>query len=261
MRSGRLDGKACVITGAGSGIGRACAVRFAGEGGRIAVADVVDDAGRDTVEQISSTGGEAAFFHVDVTDEESVAALYDDVESRFGAVHVLMNNAGVLHPADGSVVEIERVTWDSVLAINLTGVFLCCKHGIPKLLAAGGGSVVNTGSISGLVGSATSQIAYAATKGGVIAMSRDIAVEFARRGIRCNALCPGPVETPLAMQLYGEESAWQRRRVHIPTGRLGTVEEIADAALFLASDESSWVTGSSLVVDGGISIAYTTPEE
>ena len=257
----RLDGKVCVITGAGSGIGRACAMRFASEGGRIAVADIVEDAGRETVEQIEEAGGESAFFRVDVTDEESVAALYDAVESRFGAVHVLMNNAGILHPSDGSVVETERPVWDRVLAINLTGVFLCCKHGIPKLLAAGGGSVVNTGSISGLVGSASSQIAYAATKGGVIAMSRDIAVEFARRGIRCNALCPGPVETPLAMQLYGDEAAWQRRKVHIPTGRLGTTAEIAEAALFLAADESSWVTGASLVVDGGISIAYTTPEE
>jgi NAD(P)-dependent dehydrogenase (short-subunit alcohol dehydrogenase family) len=250
-----------VITGAGSGIGRACAVRFASEGGRIAVADVVEEGGRETVAQIEAAGGEAAFLRVDVTDEESVAALYDDAGARFGAVHVLMNNAGVLHPADASVLETERSTWDRVLAINLTGVFLCCKHGIPKLLAAGGGSIVNTGSISGLVGSATSQIAYAATKGGVIAMSRDIAVEFARRGIRCNALCPGPVETPLALQVYGDEDAWQRRKVHIPTGRLGTTAEIAEAALFLAADESSWVTGTSLVVDGGISIAYTTPEE
>jgi NAD(P)-dependent dehydrogenase (short-subunit alcohol dehydrogenase family) len=250
-----------VVTGAGSGIGRACAVRFASEGGRVAVADVVEESGRETVQQIEAAGGEATFFRVDVTDEASVAALYDAAEARFGDVHVLMNNAGVLHPSDGSVVETARETWDRVLAINLTGVFLCCKHGLPKLLAAGGGSIVNTGSISGLVGSATSQIAYAATKGGVIAMSRDIAVEFARRGIRCNALCPGPVETPLAMQLYGDEAAWQRRRIHIPTGRLGTTGEIAEAALFLASDESSWVTGSSLVVDGGISIAYTTPED
>lgn len=260
MGRGRLDGKVCVITGAGSGIGRASALRFASEGGRIAVADVVEEAGRETVEQIEASGGEAAFFSVDVTDEESVASLYDAVEAQLGAVNVLMNNAGILHPSDRSVIETDRSVWDRVLAINLTGVFLCCKHGIPKLLAAGGGSVVNTGSISGLVGSATSQIAYAATKGGVIALSRDIAVEFARRGIRCNALCPGPIETPLALQLYRDEEAWERRRIHIPIGRLGTTAEVAEAALFLASDESSLVTGTCLVVDGGISIHYTTPE-
>lgn len=258
---GRLDGKVCVITGAASGIGRACALRFAGEGGRVAVADVAEGPGRDVVAQIEAQGGQAAFFRADVTEEESVAALYEGVAERFGAVHVLVNNAGVLHPGDHSVVETEREVWDRVLAINLTGVFLCCKHGIPMLLAAGGGSIVNTASISGLVGSATSQIGYAASKGGVIAISRDIAVEFARQGIRCNALCPGPVETPLAMQVYGDEAGWQRRRVHIPTGRLGTAEEIADAALFLASDDSRWVNGTSFVVDGGITIAYTTPED
>lgn len=248
-----------MITGAGSGIGRASALRFASEGGRIAVADVVEEAGLETVEQIEASGGEAAFFSVDVTDEESVASLYDEVEAQLGAVDVLMNNAGILHPSDRSVTETDRSVWDRVLAINLTGVFLCCKHGIPKLLAAGGGSVVNTASISGLVGSATSQIAYAATKGGVIALSRDIAVEFARRRIRCNALCPGPIETPLALQLYRDEEAWERRRIHIPIGRLGTTAEVAEAALFLASDESSLVTGTCLVVDGGISIHYTTP--
>jgi NAD(P)-dependent dehydrogenase (short-subunit alcohol dehydrogenase family) len=257
---GRLDGKVCVITGAGGGIGRASALRFAEEGGRIACAEIVEEAGRATVAELVSRGGEAEFFPVDVTDEEAVAALYDRVEERFGAVHVLFNNAGVLLPGDGSVLETDLDVWRRVLDINLTGVFLCCKHGIPKLLAAGGGSVVNMGSISGLIGSATSQIGYAASKGGVIALTRDVAVELARRGIRANALCPGPVETPLALQLYTDEAAWQRRRVHIPAGRLGRPEEIAEAALFLASDESSWVTGSSVVVDGGIMVAYTTPE-
>jgi NAD(P)-dependent dehydrogenase (short-subunit alcohol dehydrogenase family) len=257
---GRLDGKVCVITGAGGGIGRASALRFAREGGRVACADVIEETGRATAAGIVAAGGEAEFFQVDVTDEASVRALYDAAEKRFGAVHVLFNNAGVLLPGDVSVLDTDLDAWRRVLDINLTGVFLCCKHGIPKLLAAGGGSVVNMGSVSGLIGSATSQIGYAATKGGVIALSRDIAVEFARRGIRCNALCPGPVETPLALQLYADEAAWQRRAVHIPVGRLGQAEEVAEAALFLASDESSFVTGSSLVVDGGIVAAYTTPE-
>lgn len=257
---GRLDGKVCVITGAGGGIGRASALLFAAEGGRIACADVLEEPGRATAEAIGAAGGEAEFFRVDVTHEDEVRALYDAVEARFGAVHVLFNNAGVLLPGDASVLETELAVWERVLAINLTGVFLCCKHGIPKLLAAGGGSVINMGSISGLIGSATSQIGYAATKGAVIALTRDIAVELARRGVRANALCPGPVETPLALQLYADDAAWQRRRVHIPAGRLGTPGEIAEAALFLASDESSWMTGASLVVDGGITVAFTTPE-
>jgi NAD(P)-dependent dehydrogenase (short-subunit alcohol dehydrogenase family) len=159
------------------------------------------------------------------------------------------------------VIDTELAVWQRVLEVNLTGVFLCCKHGIPRLLAAGGGSVVNMGSISGLIGSADSQIAYAASKGGVIAMTRDVAVEFARRGVRANAVCPGPVETPLVQLLYTDDDAWQRRRTHLPGGRLARPREIADAVLFLASDESSFVNGSAFVVDGGTSIAYTTPED
>ena len=250
-----------MITGAGSGIGRACARRFAQEGGHVAVADVAEEPGRAVVAELTGDGADAVFFPADVTDEESVARLYGEAEARFGAVHVLVNNAGVLLPGDASVLETARDTWQRVLDINLTGVFLCCKHGIPKLLAAGGGSVINMGSISGLVGSATSQIAYAASKGGVIAMTRDIAIELAKRGVRANTICPGPVETPLAMQLYEDEAAWQRRRVHLPTGWLGTPEEVAEVALFLASDESAGITGASIVVDRGLSIAYTTPED
>jgi NAD(P)-dependent dehydrogenase (short-subunit alcohol dehydrogenase family) len=257
---GRLDGKVCVITGAGSGIGRACALAFAREGARVAVADVAEEPGRAVVAEVEAAGAEAGFFPVDVTDEASVAALYAAVEGRFGSAHVLVNNAGVLLPSDRSVLETELDAWRRVLDVNLTGVFLCCKHGIPKLLAAGGGSVVNMGSISGLVGSATSQIGYAASKGGVIALTRDVAIELARQGVRANAVCPGPVSTPLALQLYQDESAWERRRVHMPMGELGLPEDVAAAAVFLASDESRWVTGTCLVVDGGISIAYTTPE-
>jgi NAD(P)-dependent dehydrogenase (short-subunit alcohol dehydrogenase family) len=257
----RLDGKVCVITGAGSGIGRACALRFSREGARVAVADVAEEPGRAVVSESAELGADAAFFGVDVTDEASAARLYKDVATHFGAVHVLVNNAGVLLPGDVSVLETEREIWQRVLDINLTGVFLCCKHGIPKLLAAGGGSVINMASISGMIGSATSQIAYAASKGGVIALTRDVAVELARRGVRANAICPGPVETPLAMQLYGDPIAWERRRVHLPMGRLGTPEEIADTAVFLASDESAGITGASIVVDRGLSIAYTTPED
>ena len=198
---------------------------------------------------------------MDVTDEASVAAFYDELDRRFGAVHVLVNNAGVLLPGDGSALDTDLDVWHRVLDVNLTGVFLCCKHGIPRLLATGGGSVVNMASISGLIGSATSQIGYAASKGGVIALTRDVAVELARRGVRANAVCPGPVETPLSLQLYTDDVAWQRRRVHLPGGRLGHPGEVADVVLFLASDESSFVNGTALVVDGGTSIAYTTPED
>jgi NAD(P)-dependent dehydrogenase (short-subunit alcohol dehydrogenase family) len=257
---GRLDGRVCVVTGAGGGIGRECAVRFAREGAIVACADLDVDAATETAAAAGEAGARAAALAVDVTSEESVAALYGEAAERFGAVHVLLNCAGVLLAGDVSVVETDLAVWQRVLDVNLTGVFLCCKHGIPRLLAAGGGAVVNMGSISGLVGSATSQIAYAASKGGVIALTRDIAVEFARAGVRANALCPGPVETPLALQLYPDEAAWRRRQVHIPTGRLGTAGEVAEAALFLASDESSWVTGTSLVIDGGITAAFTTPE-
>ena len=255
---GRLDGKVCVVTGAGGGIGGACARLLAAEGARVACADVVSDAAESVAQSI---GDDAATFAVDVTDESAVGALYREVERSFGAVHVLVNNAGILAADDRSVLETDRTVWQRVLDVNLTGVFLCCKHGIPRLLSAGGGSIVNMASISGLVGSATSQIAYAASKGGVIALTRDIAVEFARRGIRANALCPGPVETPLATQLYPDDATWQKRRIHLPTGRLGTPEDVAQAVLFLASEESGWVTGTAFVVDGATSIAFTTPDD
>jgi NAD(P)-dependent dehydrogenase (short-subunit alcohol dehydrogenase family) len=258
---GRVDGRVCAVTGAGGGIGPAGAVRLAEEGAHVACGDIAEDAARAAADEISEAGGSAAAFHVDVTDEASVSAYYAGVAERFGGVHVLVNNAGVLMAGDVSVVETELAVWQRVLDINLTGVFLCCKRGIPYLLAGGGGSVVNMASISGLIGSATSQIGYAASKGGVIALTRDVAIEFARRGVRANAVCPGPVETPLVQQLYTDEETWERRRIHIPGGRLGRPREVADVVLFLASDESSFVNGSALVVDGGTSIAYTTPDD
>ncbi len=257
----RIEGKVCAVTGAGRGIGRACALRLAEEGGHIACGDIVEDGAEAAAEEIRAAGGSAAAFRVDVTDEASVAAFYAGAAERFGGVHVLVNNAGILLVEDESVVDTELAAWQRVLDVNLTGVFLCCKHGIPRLLAAGGGSVVNIASIFGLVGSADSQIAYAASKGGVIAMTRDIAVELARRGIRANAVCPGPVETPLLQVLYTDDEAWQRRRIHLPSGRLARPQEIADAVLFLASDESSFVNGTAFVVDGGTSVAYTTPDD
>jgi len=256
---GRIDGKVCAVTGAGRGIGRACALRLAEEGGHVACGDVLEDTA--AAAEIRAAGGSAGAFRVDVTDEASVAAFYAGVAGRFGGVHVLVNNAGVLLAGDGSVVDTELAAWQRVLDVNLTGVFLCCKHGIPRLLDAGGGSVVNIASIFGLIGSADSQIGYAASKGGVIAMTRDIAVELARRGVRANAVCPGPVETPLVQVLYTDDEAWQRRRIHLPAGRLARPQEIADAVLFLASDESSFVNGSAFAVDGGTSVAYTTPED
>jgi len=258
---GRIEGRVCAVTGAGRGIGRACALRLAEEGAHVACGDIVEDGAEAAAEEIRAAGGSAAGFRVDVTDEASVTAFYAGIAERFGGVHVLVNNAGVLLAEDESVVATELAAWQRVLDVNLTGVFLCCKHGIPRLLAAGGGSVVNTASIFGLIGSADSQIAYAASKGGVIAMTRDIAVEFARRGIRANAVCPGPVETPLLQVLYTDDEAWQRRRIHLPSGRLGRPQEIADAVLFLASDESSFVNGTAFVVDGGTSVAYTTPAD
>ena len=257
---GRLDGKVSVITGAGSGIGRETALRFAAEGARVACADVVEETGRAVVSEIAGAGGEADFFAADVADERSVAALYDAVEARFGAVHVLVNNAGVMLAGDGSVIDTGLAVWQRVLDVNLTGVFLCCKHGIPKLLAAGGGSIVNMASFVAVMGAATPQIAYTASKGGVLALTREIAVEFARRGIRANALCPGPVETPLFEQLLAAPGARERRLVHVPMGRFGQAADVADAALFLASDESTWVTGTAFLVDGGITAAYVTPE-
>ena len=247
-----------MITGAAGGIGREAALLFASEGARICVADVLHEAGERTA---ADCGGGAFFAHADVSDPESVQALYAETAARFGGVDVLYNNAGIMPPDDDSILVTEPDAWDRVQAINARGVFLCCKYGIPHLLARGGGSVINVASFVALVGAATSQIAYTASKGAVLSMSRELAVQFARQGIRVNALCPGPVETPMLMRLFAEDpGAYERRRVHLPMGRLAQAREIAGVALFLASDESSYVNGATLLVDGGLTAAYVTPE-
>lgn len=254
----RLAGKVCVITGAGSGMGREAAIVFSGEGARVCVADL-DGALAD--ETVSLCPGEAFAFAVDVADEDGVAAMYAATVERFGGVDVLYNNAGISPADDASVLETSIQAWQRVQDVNTKGVFLCCKHGIPHLLERGGGSVINVASFVALMGAATSQISYTASKGAVLAMSKELGVQFAREGVRVNALCPGPVETPLLLAIYGDDpAAFARRQVHWPTGRLGTPREIVNAALFLASDESSFVNAATFVVDGGISAAYVTPE-
>ena len=253
---GRLDGKVVVITGAAGGIGREAALLFSGEGARVCVADVDPDAG----EQTASECRDAFFQEVDVASEESVRALYEATAERYGGIDVLYNNAGIMPADDESVLDTGADAWERVLAVNAKGVFLCCKHGIPHLLERGGGSVINVASFVALMGAATSQIAYTASKGAVLSLSRELAVEFARRGVRVNALCPGPVETPLLLRLFSDDpAAYERRRVHLPMGRLAQAREIAQAALFLASDDASYVNGATFLVDGGLSAAYVTP--
>jgi NAD(P)-dependent dehydrogenase (short-subunit alcohol dehydrogenase family) len=258
--AGRLGGRVALITGAASGIGRESALLFAAEGARVVVADRDAEAGAATVDAIGRGGGEAVFAACDVARSTDLAAAVETAERRFGALHVLFNNAGVFPSRDGSPVDTPEDVFDAVIAINLKGVFLGCKHGIPALLRAGGGSIVNTASFVAVMGAATSQVAYTASKGGVLAMTREIAIEYARRGIRANALCPGPVNTPLLAELLAEPAARARRFVHLPMGRLAEAPEIARAALFLASDESSYVNGATFLVDGGITGAYVTPE-
>jgi NAD(P)-dependent dehydrogenase (short-subunit alcohol dehydrogenase family) len=254
---GRLDGKVCVITGSAGGIGREAALLFSDEGASICVADVNREAGEKTAAECR----DAFFVEVDVTDPASVQDMYAQTANRFGGVDVLYNNAGIMPADDSSVLDTDVDAWDRVQEVNTKGVFLCCKYGIPHLLERGGGSVINVASFVALMGAATSQISYTASKGAVLAMSRELAVEFARRGVRVNALCPGPVETPLLMRLFDETpGAYERRRVHLPMGRLAQAREIANGALFLASEESSYVTGSTFLVDGGLTAAYVTDE-
>ena len=255
---GRLDGKVALITGAASGLGLVAAQLFAAEGARVLVADVID--GDDAVDSILATGGDAAYARCDVSDDESVAAAVGFALETFGALHVLYNNAGVSPGDDDGPTTTSDATWRHTLDVNVTGVARCCRHGVPAMLASGGGSIVNVASFVAHMGAATPQIAYTASKGAVLAMTREIAAIYARQGIRCNALCPGPVLTPLLAKFLSDDVKRDRRLVHIPMGRFGEPLEIAKGALFLASDDSSWMTGQSLIIDGGITAAYTTPE-
>jgi len=255
---GRLNDRVALITGAGGGIGRAAARAFCREGARVLVVDANEAAGRATVEAIAADGGRAQFARADVTKAAEVQAMIASAERAFGALHILFNNAGIFPDADGSVIDTDEAVFDHVIAVNLKGVFLGCKYGVPALLRAGGGSIINTASFVAVMGSATSQSAYTASKGGVLAMTREIAVEFARRGIRANALCPGPVNTPLLQALLADPAARARRLVHLPMGRLAEADEVANAALFLASNESSYINGATFLVDGGTTAAYVT---
>lgn len=256
----RLANKVALITGAGSGIGRESALLFAKEGAQVVVSDVNETGGYETVALIEAAGGQATFVRADVSKAADTKAMIEAAEAAYGKLNVLFNNAGIFHPDDGSVLDTEEAIWDLTMNINLKGVFLGCKYGIPALLRAGGGSIINTASFVAILGAATSQTAYTASKGGVLSMTREIAVEFARQNIRVNALCPGPVETPLLEELLADPARRQRRLVHIPPGRFAKAPEIANAALFLASDESSFVNGSTFLVDGGITAAYVTAE-
>jgi NAD(P)-dependent dehydrogenase (short-subunit alcohol dehydrogenase family) len=256
----RLANKVALITGAGSGIGRESALLFAQEGAAVVVSDIKEEAGEETVDLIKVSGGQASFVRTDVSKAADVQAAIAAAESTYNKLNIVFNNAGIFHPADGSVLETEEEVWDLTMNINLKGVFLGCKYGIPALLRAGGGSIVNTASFVALMGAATSQVAYTASKGGVLSLTREIAVEFARQNIRVNALCPGPVETPLLAELLSDPARRQRRLVHIPPGRFAKATEIAQAALFLASDDAAFVNGSTFLVDGGITAAYVTPE-
>ena len=255
---GRLDGKVALITGASSGLGRVAAELFAREGAAVVVADVVD--GDEVVSAIDDAGGDATFVSCDVTDDESVKNAVDHAVATFGGLHVLYNNAGVMLGDDDNPETTSIETYDKTMDINVKGVLLGCKHAIPALRASGGGSIVNVASFVAHMGAATPQVAYTASKGAVLAMTREIAVIYARQGIRANALCPGPVMTPLLAKFLSDDAKRNRRLVHIPMGRFGEPHEIAQGALFLASDESSWMTGQSLVIDGGITAAYVTPE-
>ena len=256
----RLKGKTALITGAASGIGMETAKLFASEGAKVLVVDVNDGEGEQTAAAIRDSGGEALYQHADVSSSAESEAMIRKAEEKFGALNIIFNNAGIMDSRDDNAMVTEEDVWDLTMAINLKGVFLGCKFGIPALQRAGGGAIINTASFVGLMGAATPQIAYTASKGGVIALTRELAVIHARENIRVNALCPGPLRTELLMKFLDTEEKKQRRLVHIPMGRFGEAREMAQAALYLASEESSYVTGTEFVVDGGITSAYVTPE-
>jgi NAD(P)-dependent dehydrogenase (short-subunit alcohol dehydrogenase family) len=256
----RLDGKVAAITGAAGGVGRATSLRFAAEGANIVAADVDDAGNAETVDLIVAAGGKATAVHVDVTNSDDMATMVGAAEEDFGQLDILFNNAGVMLSSDHDAVSTDESTIDATLAINVKGVLLGCKHGIPALRRAGGGSIINTASFVASVGAATPQVAYTASKGAVLSLTRELAVLHAREGIRVNAVSPGPLHTKLLMKFLDTDEKRQRRLVHIPMGRFGKPAEIANAALFLASDEASFVTGTNLQVDGGLTAAYVTPQ-
>ena len=250
-----LDGRVAVVTGAASGIGRAAAVRLAEEGVRVVVADLANDAGKAVADEI-----DGSFLRVDVTDPDAVGELYRWTVAQHGRLDICVNNAGISPPEDDSILDTDLTAWRRVQDANLTSVYLCCKYGIPHLLAGGGGSIVNTASFVALLGAATSQISYTASKGGVLSMTRELGVQFARQGVRVNALCPGPVNTSLLRELFAADPERAARRlVHVPMGRFAEPTEIAAAIAFLASDDASFITASTFLVDGGITAAYVTP--
>ena len=257
----RLKNKVALITGSAGGIGRRSALLFASEGAAVVVADVDEAGDRGTVEEVTQAGGEAAFVRADVSQAVDCEQMVAFAQGRYGKLNALFNNAGMMHPGDDSILTTTDDVWERTIAVNLKGVYLGCKYGIPALLSAGGGSIINMASCVALMGAATPQIAYTASKGGVLSMAREIAVAFARRNVRATALCPGPVDTPLLAKLLADPARRQRRMVHIPMGRLAQANEVAQAALFLASDDSSYVNGATFSVDGGITAAYVTPED
>ena len=256
----RLENKVVLITGAGSGIGYHSALRCAAEGASIVAVDQREETAEKTAQAITSAGGACIPVRADISNDSDCCTMIERAESAYGRLDVLFNNAGISHIDDGDAVDTDEDVWDLTMQVNLKGVFLCCKHGIPALRKGGGGSVINTASFVALLGAATPQIAYTASKGGVLALSRELAAVHARENIRVNALCPGPLHTELLMKYLDTEEKRQRRLVHIPMGRFGKADEIAQTVVFLASDESSYITGTSFTVDGGITAAYVTPE-
>ncbi len=257
----RLDGKSALITGAASGIGTQTAALFATEGAKVTLVDLDASGVAAVADQLTADGHDVLAVVADVSSAEDAERMVGEAEAAFGGLHVLFNNAGIMHAEDGDAETTPEAIWDLTMNVNLKGVWLGCRYGIPALRRTGGGSIINTGSFVALMGAATPQIAYTASKGGVVAMSRELAVIHARENIRVNALCPGPLRTELLMKVLDTEAKRERRRVHIPMGRFGEAGEIAKAALWLASDDASFTTGAEFVVDGGITAAYVTPED